>query len=391
MLYPKLDCIKASDYSGPLKRMTGLPNTAYVSTDFSLFERDRILARTWTCIGIGSHLKSASSVMPVDLLGLPLLIVRDRDLTLRVFHNVCSHRGLKLVEKPGRTNGIITCRYHGWCYGADGSLRSTPHIGGEDRHDDVNFDKSLHGLREVRSYVFADLVFVNLSGDAPHFLSTIKPVTDLWKDFDFDLYDHGDDESNWHLSLACNWKLAQENHVDGYHLPFVHPALNSYSPLRNHYPLVLEGCAAGQGSIGQAHSGEIGDEPLPPNPHLSDDWQCGKAEFLSIFPNVMMGVQADHIWVAFLLPTAADQTEEYMDLYYLKEGATSTSFEKQRKNNRDRMLKIFEEDQHVVEGMHRGRMSPAFTGGVFTPAMDKPAHCFNRWIATAVQDALKND
>lgn len=80
-----------------------------------------------------------------------------------------------------------------------------------------------------------------------------------------------------------------------------------------------------------------------------------------------------------------------MDLYYLKEGATSTSFEKQRRNNRDRMLKIFEEDQHVVEGMHRGRMSPAFTGGVFTPAMDKPAHCFNRWIATAVQDALKND
>ena len=256
----------AADFSGPIERMTGLPNVAYVCDKFAAFERDEVLAKTWTCIGNGSQLKPSGWLHPVDLLGLPLLIVRDRDSTIRVFHNVCSHRGLKLVEKARPTNGIITCRYHGWCYGAGGELRKTPHIGGEGVHKDDRFDMSLHGLREVRSQVFADLIFVNLSGDASQFESYIKPVTDHWRDVDFNLYKHGGGNSSWHLSLDCNWKLAQENHVDGYHLPFVHPGLNSYSPLRNHYPLVIEGRASGQGSTSQAHAAEIGDDNLPKNP-----------------------------------------------------------------------------------------------------------------------------
>ncbi len=378
----------ASDFSGPIKEMTGLPNVAYVSDRFAEFERDEVLAKTWTCIGTGSQLKSSGWLHPVDLLGLPLLIVRDRDSTIRVFHNVCSHRGLKLVEEARPTNGIITCRYHGWCYGARGELRKTPHIGGEGVHRDDRFDMSLHGLREVRSQVFADLIFVNVSGDASEFESYIKPVTDHWKGVDFNLYKHGGNNSSWHLSLDCNWKLAQENHVDGYHLPFVHPGLNSYSPLRNHYPLVIEGRASGQGSTAQAHAAEIGDDSLPKNPSLGEDWQRGRAEFLSIFPNVMMGVQADHIWVAYLLPGAAGRTEEYMELYYFGEGAADAHFEEQRTNNRDRMLEIFKEDKDVVEGMQRGRLSPAFQGGALSPALDQPAHCFNKWMANSVHAVL---
>lgn len=378
----------AADFDGPLERMTGLPSVAYTSPDFATLERDAVLTRTWTCIGNASHLKQPGWMIPVDLHGLPLLIVRERDDTIRVFHNVCSHRGLKLVEAPGPTKGTITCRYHGWCYTTSGKLRATPHIGGEGVHEDSKIDRSLHGLREVRTNLFADLIFANISGDAPSFADFIRPVKDLWRDFDFSRYRHGGDSSSWHMSLASNWKLAQENHVDGYHLPFVHPGLNSYSPLRNHYPLVLEGTASGQGSKAQAHAGEIGETALPKNPALGEDWQKGRAEFLSIFPNVMMGVQADHVWVAYLLPAGTDQTEEFMDLYYFDDGAIDPAFESLRKSNCDRMYEIFVEDRDIVEGMHRGRLSPAFGGGVFAPEMDQPAHAFNKWMAIAVQKAM---
>lgn len=388
MQFGRAAAFTVEDFAGPLERLTGLPNQAYTSNDFALFERDRILARTWVCIGIGAHLKPGGWAQPVDLLGLPLLLLRDRKDAVRVFHNVCSHRGMRLVEDAGPLGATVTCRYHGWCYSADGALRSTPHIAGEGCHDDPDFDKAANGLTPVRCHIFADMIFVNLSGDAPPFEDFIAPVLALWSAFEFDRYRHGGAESAWRLDLAGNWKLAQENHVDGYHLPFVHPSLNSYSPLRDHYPLLIEGRASGQGTKGQLHAGEIGDAPLPRNPSLGEDWQQGRAEFLSIFPNVMMGVHADHVWVAYLLPQAADRTLEFMDLYYFEDGAEDPALADQRRNNRDRMFEIFKEDRMAVEGMQRGRASPAFTGGALSPTMDRPAHCFNRWMAGAIRDAL---
>ncbi len=171
-------------------------------------------------------------------------------------------------------------------------------------------------------------------------------------------------------------------------MPFVHPDLNSYSPLRDHYPLVIEGSAAGQGSKGQHHAGAIGEETLPMNPNLGDIWQNGRAEFLSIFPNIMIGVHADHIWTVHLIPVSSGETIERMDLHYFEDGATEEKYSDLRTNNRDRMLEIFEEDRAMVEGMQKGRQSSAFDGGALSPGMDQPAYCFNRIVALTVVDAL---
>ncbi|NKB61933.1 MAG: Rieske 2Fe-2S domain-containing protein [Gammaproteobacteria bacterium] len=383
--YPQPD---ADSFLATIQSMTGLPNVAYESEYFAQFERDHVLAETWVCVANLAQLAKDGWVHPVDLLELPLLIIRDRDGSIRVFHNVCSHRGMKLVETPRPTNGIITCPYHGWCYKSRGELSATPHIKGEGSHNDDRFDRSLHGLKPVRSHIFAGMVFVNLSGTAPEFAEFISPIQNHWDEMDFDLYPHGGSHSFWEIELQCNWKFAQENHVDGYHLPFVHPGLHSYSPLGNHYPLVVEGVASGQGSHNQAHSGAIGDITLPMNNNMSRTWQNGRAEFLSVFPNIMIGVQADHFWTVHLIPVSASKTIERMDLHYFGDGATSQQYEHLRTNNRDRMLEIFEEDRAMVEGMQRGRKSPAFTGGALSPEMDVPAHHFNKIVASAVIAAL---
>ena len=373
----------------PLEKLTGLPNLAYHSAAYAEFERDQVLAKTWFCVANLAQLPEPGWMHPVDLLGMPFLVTRDLDGQMRVFHNVCSHRGMKLVEQAGPMKRRITCRYHGWCYSAAGELVATPHINGEGVHRDERFERDLHGLRALRHHCFAGLVFINIDGNAPAFEDYIKPVTDYWQSFDFDRYQHGGNESSWELELQGNWKFAQENHVDGYHLPFVHPDLNSYSPLRDHRPIVIEGSASGQMSLGQHHADALGDTRLPCNPDLSQDYQQGRAEFLSIYPNIMMGVHADHVWTTYLIPLSADRTFERMDLYYFAEGASESRYEELRRGNRDRMLAIFEEDRDMIEGMQRGRQSPAFTGGALSPGMDQPAHCFNRIVAAAVVDALE--
>ena len=382
-LYAELSDV---DFTGPLENMTGLPNVAYVSQTFADFERDEVWAKTWFCIGTLVQFPRRGWVVPVTVFGLPLFMVSEGQDKVRVFHNACSHRGMILVDEPGATQGVITCPYHRWSYDLTGSLRATPHIAGQDSHQDERFDRQAHGLKEVRTHLFANMVFVNLSGDAIDFDSFIKPVTQRWHIFDFAEFTHGGDDSWWSLRLNSNWKFAQENHVDGYHLPSIHPSLHSYSPLKEHYPLMIEGCAAGQGSNSQDHAGEIGETNLP-RADLGENWHK-RAEFLSIFPNIMMGVHPDHYWTVYLIPEGPDKTYERMDLYYPGDGATNSRYANLRANNRDRMRDIFEEDRRVVEGMQRGRASPAFTGGALSPEMDQPAHCFNRWMANSVIDAV---
>ena len=387
MRHTKYAELADEDFSGPLTRMTGMPNIAYTSQTFAEFERDEVLAKTWFCVGSLAQFSQPGWVWPVAVSGLPLLMVYETGEVVRVFHNTCSHRGMILVNEPGPTQGIITCPYHRWSYDLKGVLRATPHIAGQDCHNDDRFDKRLYGLKEVRTHVFANLVFVNLSGDAPEFDRFISPVAERWHMFDYTAFAHGGDDSWWSLELEANWKFAQENHVDGYHLPSIHPSLNSYSPLGEHYPLMIEGCAAGQGSNSQDHAGEIGELTLPCL-DLGEDWYK-RAEFLSVFPNVMMGVHKDHFWTVYLIPEAPSRAFERMDIYYPGDGGTDPCYGDLRAANRDRMRDIFEEDRFVIEGMQRGRRSPAFTGGALSPAMDRPAHCFNKWAAQSVIAAME--
>ena len=162
---------------------SGLPNEAYVSDAFAEWEQDVLLARTWACIGTGRRVPEVGDAMPLEFAGLPLFMLRGRDGEVNVFHNVCSHRGMMLMDKPTRTRGAIRCPYHSWTYDLDGSLRSTPMIGGTDSHTCEGFERAKHGLKPVRTATWFDAVFVNLSGDAEPFETFIAPVAKALEGF----------------------------------------------------------------------------------------------------------------------------------------------------------------------------------------------------------------
>jgi choline monooxygenase len=358
-----------------------LPSEAYVSPGYFDAERARMWSHNWICLTAASYVPNAGDTIPLDLAGLPLFAMRGRDGEIRVFHNACPHRGMKLVSDRGNAGALLTCPYHNWAFGLSGELRQTPHIAGTGKHECEGFDKTKFRIKEVASAVWFDQVFVNLSGDAGSFEDFIRPVAQRWSMFDASLIRHGGADSILTFDLDCNWKLAIENFCEAYHLPMVHPALNTYSKLEDHYNIEEEGHFSGQGTL--VYDPERDGAPLPKFPNLPPEWDK-RAEYLALYPNVMLGIHADHFYAVRVLPDGPDKALETFDIYYVGDEPTGAGFGNVRASVRETWREVFLEDVGVVEGMQAGRASPGFDGGVFTPVLEGPSHCFHRWNARAM-------
>ena len=376
----KLDIV-----SKPIKDAHGLPNECYTSKEYTLIERKKLFEDKWMVIGVASSLPNVGDAKPVDILGMPILLVRGKDKKIRVFHNVCSHRGLKLVTKPGNIKNVIRCPYHSWSYNFDGELVATPHIGGMNIHQTKDFERSKSNLKEIRSYIWLDLIMININNNEMSFEEYIKPLSDRWEEFwpikDRELINHSNDFGYFKLNANCNWKFAIENYCESYHLPWVHPGLNSYSKIEDHYHIQgLPNRFAGQGTVVYNPRFE-GKEKFPCFPN----WPKNKeniAEYVALFPNVMLGIHKDHYYAYWLEPINHEFTLEHMELYYVgEEAANSKKFELLRKQNHKQWEDIQKEDVDIIQGMQIGRNSPVYNGGNFSPVMDNPTHHFHKWVA----------
>ncbi len=362
----------------PIENANGLPNAHYTDPTVWDEEKHAVLFGSWSGIGVAAEVPEPGDAKPVNFMGVPLLLIRGRDGQVRVFENICRHRGMILVEEPRKIEGAIRCPYHSWCYSTEGRLVATPHVGGpgQNAHPDVDRDKL--GLIEVRSHIWFDTVFVNIDGKAAPFEEVHANLLDRWREWDRPMV-HGGADSAFSLSVKSNWKLAVENYCESYHLPWVHPGLNSYSRLEDHYNINERGLYSGQGSLKYGQIKLDDGTVFPDFPGLSSMWDSG-AEYLAVYPNVLLGAQRDHCFVIILQPDAIDQTTEHVHLYY----ATPETSDKLRAKNTKQWEVIFVEDIFVVEGMQRGRHAPHFDGGRFSPAMDGPTHCFHDWVAGKV-------
>jgi len=361
----------------------GLANAWYTEESHWNRERDHVVATTWAGLGFSCDIPNVGDTTPVSFMGLPLLMLRDEGSHIRVFHNVCSHRGMQLVVEPGNNGVMIRCPYHRWGYDLGGQLKTTPNIGGMGVHEVPGFDCLDHGLKEVRCEESMGIVFINLSGDAPALAHHLQPMLDRWQALagpEFDQLLAADSESgHLELTVESNYKLAIENYCEAYHLPFIHPDLNTYSPLSNHYNLVVEPLASGQGT--RTYDLTRGNQaPLPVFPAWSQT-QIKTGEYLSLYPNVLLGIQADHFFAIILLPEAANKTRERLQLMYAGEAALGEAYAERRRNLLEAWSIVFAEDVSVVEGMQRGRASPGFSGGVFSPVLDIPTQHFHNWFS----------
>jgi choline monooxygenase len=364
----------------PLSTANGLPNAHYIDPAVFAEERDALLFGQWAGLAVAADVPEAGDAKPITFMGMPLLLLRDRNDQVRVFQNTCRHRGMILVEEPRKIEGAIRCPYHSWCYSTEGKLVSTPHVGGPGQNTHPDVDRSTLGLTEIRSHIWRDVVWVNVDGQAPEFEVAMKPVMERWAEFERPLY-HGGADSKFVLSVKSNWKLAVENYCESYHLPWVHPGLNSYSRLEDHYNIEEYGAYSGQGTLVYRQLEGADGAKFADFKGLDTKWDTA-AEYISVYPNVLLGMHRDHAFAIVLVPKGPEETEENIHLYY----ATPETDADLRAKNTEQWKVVFEEDIFVVEGMQRGRHGVNFDGGRFSPAMDGPTHCFHDWVAGKVNE-----
>ena len=290
-----------------------------------------------------------------------------------------------LIEKTKKIQGAIRCPYHSWCYSTEGKLVSTPHVGGPGQNTDENIDRTKLSLVEIRSHVWRDVIWINIDGTAAPFEDVMASTIERWKELDQRLY-HGGEEGKFSLKVKGNWKLAVENYCESYHLPWVHPGLNSYSRLEDHYHIVKYGSHSGQGSLVYRQLTDEKGQKFPDFKNLSKKWATG-AEYIALYPNVLLGAHRDHAYAIILLPLSFSETIENVHIYYSQPNTSSSL----KKKNKDQWKEVFEEDIFVVEGMQAGRLGIKFDGGRFSPKMDEPTHCFHDWVASKVNDFRNNN
>jgi choline monooxygenase len=204
----------------PADQAAGLTLPAPYFYDPGVFarERERIFFRSWHLVAHQSELAEPGAFVSHAILDQSVVVVAGRDGVLRAFHNVCQHRGNRLVEACRGKAALLTCRYHAWSYALDGSLR-----GASQTEAVAGFDRARHGLRPVRLEVFGAFVFVNLDPDA-------RPVAEMAPGAEAELRRYLPDLDRLELvevvdvPVAANWKVIQENSIEGYHFEHSGPA-----------------------------------------------------------------------------------------------------------------------------------------------------------------------
>ncbi|MBE9059591.1 aromatic ring-hydroxylating dioxygenase subunit alpha [cf. Phormidesmis sp. LEGE 11477] len=354
---------------------------AYTCSSYLEQERQRIFSRYWVCAGLASDLPDAGDVYPTEVAGMPIVLVRDRQQTIRAFHNICRHRGLQLVKGACTVKGGLRCPYHSWTYKLDGTLKSTPHFGGYYKDTCEGFNRTEKGLMPIRCEQWLDMIFVDLSGEAPPLAAYLQPMIERWSGYDFGLLRREAREVR--LECNANWKLAVENFSESYHLTWVHPALNTLSRMEDHFGFDVGDIHVGQGSL-KYNSGVVNGKSLPVFPGLADMKKQTVAEYITIFPNLMLGVHPDYFLVFIVDPLSPDRSVERMVFYFVGDEAMTSENQALRHLPIDLWKLTNDEDIDMIERMQTGRRSPSFDGGCFSPELERTVYRFQQNIGRAV-------
>lgn len=378
----KISLNELEPVSLPINEASGMPNAAYIDPALFEFERDTIFTTSWVAIGFESQIKPAM-VCPIDFMGLPILLTKNKGGDVSVFHNVCSHRGMKLVDETRTTNGLVVCPYHSWTYDLEGALKATPHIGGVGIHKIDGYHCENKGLKVIRSHIWMGVIFINLDGEAKPFELdaevAIMRAKNLMGESGEQCLVAPEQDGDLTMEVNCNWKLVIENYLEAYHLPFIHPGLNQYSPLSEHYCDIYSERSSGQ--ITTTFDPKLDSEnPLPLFPDWDED-RLQNGDYPAVYPNLLLGFQANHVFAMIIHPLTTDKSREQLKIFYVNEGAEDLKYDAARKANLQDWATVFNEDIGPCERMQIGRKSPAYCGGAFSPELDRCSHHFHQWIS----------
>jgi Rieske 2Fe-2S family protein len=329
-------------------------------------ETEKIFRARWLFLERASVLENVGDFISTDLEGEGLIAVRGGDDAIRVFYNVCRHRGTRLCnEAKGNRTRVFTCPYHAWSYGLDGALIGAPHM-----DETEGFNKADFPLKSPAHAKWEGGVFVNLGDDPEPFEQAYAPVLTKF--------------APWHLGelrpahrevyeVAANWKLIVQNYSECYHCPIIHPALEKLSHYRDTENDLEEGPFLG-GPMRIGHEGgglsRDGQRTAPPLPGVEGE-NLQRAFYYVLFPTLLLSVQPDFVLMHHLQRVAPNHTRIVCQWLYHPETIAGKSFNPQP--TIDLWDEVNRQDWHVSELTQKGIASRAYTPGPYSSLEGMPA------------------
>jgi len=351
-----------------------LPATAYHSQAILDEEITRLFHNHWIGLGRADRFNQPGQFETVDITGVPVLLINDRDGKLHAFNNACRHRGARLLDGKGSCR-TIRCPFHGWTYNSNGECAAASHM-----EESQVFDNAKLGLIEFALEVHAGFIFVCFNPSPP--------------DFELHIGDFDQFHSPWPLSelvstrrqsfeVACNWKLFLDVFNEYYHLQYVHP--DSINGLYNKPEPgdMTSGNFATQFGVTEGTGGLLEDQQQYALPEITglEGQAASGTRYTWIFPNMTFAASKDAMWIYEAYPLGPQRCIAYQTLCFPQNAIELDDFETRVQFYYERFDAAVAEDGVALENQQKGLASPFSKPGPYSPSMEPSVAAFANWYA----------
>lgn len=345
-----------------LEKSETLPSNWYTDEIFFHLEKEIIFGKEWQYAGHTSQLNKPGDFFLCEAAGNPIIVIKGDDGTIRGFYNVCRHRGGPLAFEDGNCR-MLQCKYHGWTYKLDGSLRGVP------RFDRVElFDKKDYGLVPVKIDFWEGLIFIRLSKD-------YKPLSLLFKGIAERIFPNKLADKKYFsrvkYQINCNWKTYVDNYLEGYHLPYVHPELCDILDAKEYVTETAE-----YHSLQRSMTKELGE-------FYKND---GNVFYYFIYPNFMLNILPGRLQTNQVVPLEKNKSLVIFDYFY--DNISDSEIEK-IKADINYSDKVQAEDIQICEHVQKGLESKAYNKGRFSVECESGVHHFQSLLKKSYKAHLK--
>jgi choline monooxygenase len=334
-------------------------------------EKARIFRRTWQLVGTLSHacgqvngskrtIADPESFFTADLGGEPIVVVRDKQGTLRAFSNVCRHRAGPIASGSGCMN-VLRCGYHGWTYTLDGRLIGTPDIDGVEF-----FDRSTMGMVPLRLETWEQFIFVNFDQNTEPLAAYLREIPGQAKGFQFDGLELAERRD---YVIDCNWKVYVDNYLEGYHIPIAHPGLMREIDYSQYRTDTFRYHSQQFAPIRAMKAEDAGERFYAPGKGSQE------ALYFWVFPNLMLNIYPDNVSTNLIVPLSQDKTLTIFEWFF--HDVASAKVQERVKKAVAFSDEVQQEDIGLCESVQRGLRSSTYDRGRYSVKRENGVHHFH--------------
>ena len=383
----------------PIESARTLPRHAFIDDEFYQYEVEHVLTESWMAISFSAKIPESGDLLPTNVLGIPILLVRGKDGIARAFHNVCPYDSCEVSIQAQQKVDTIVTPYHGWHYDLEGNLIAAGFWDGTENSNSTTVESLNANLIAIPCEEWMGTLFVYLGKNPTPFADQNHAVIEHLKDIDLDRLQTGldkDGEPLIHsLNIASNWKTVYENYSPNvYHESFVHEMYRKspYSPRvdQNGNKTYTE-INHSSGYLGLCYDNKIGSslygETRLPKIRNKDGSANGVNTISNVFPNWVTTVLGDTVRISIFLPTAVGQGTQMVATLFDRDGAADPDLQKDRNQAARKGIQARVEDNLICESVQRARHSPALHSQFYSPFWDAMHYTLSNLILDKLEQS----